>query len=74
MHQTFNFSYLETAWAAAPLRKVVDESLAAFGSVGAPSTWVLSNHDMIRHATRFALTPPPPQGHGHRSALAVASG
>ena len=64
MHQTFNFSYLETAWAAAPLRKVVDESLAAFGSVGAPSTWVLSNHDMIRHATRFALTPPPPQGQG----------
>jgi alpha-glucosidase len=64
MHQTFNFSYLETAWAAAPLRKVVDESLAAFGSVGAPSTWVLSNHDMIRHATRLALTPPPPQGQG----------
>jgi alpha-glucosidase len=25
---------------------------------------VLSNHDVIRHATRFALTPPPPQGEG----------
>ncbi|QNO37227.1 glycoside hydrolase family 13 protein [Protaetiibacter sp. SSC-01] len=64
MHQTFNFSYLETPWEAAPLRVVVDESLAAFGSVGAPSTWVLSNHDVIRHATRLALTPPPPQGQG----------
>src|SRR5690606_15055095 len=64
MHQTFNFSYLETPWKAEPLRRVVDESLAAFGSVGAPSTWVLSNHDVIRHATRLGLTPPPPQGQG----------
>ncbi|MFT4028242.1 MAG: glycoside hydrolase family 13 protein [Protaetiibacter sp.] len=64
MHQTFNFSYLETPWEAAPLRTVVDDSLAAFGSVGAPSTWVLSNHDVIRHATRLGLTPPPPQGQG----------
>ncbi len=64
MHQTFNFSYLETPWDASALRTVVDESLAAFGSVGAPSTWVLSNHDVIRHATRLGLTPPPPQGQG----------
>lgn len=64
MHQTFNFSYLETPWEAEALRRVVDDSLAAFGSVGAPSTWVLSNHDVIRHATRLGLTPPPPQGQG----------
>jgi len=64
MQQTFNFPYLETPWNAAKLKKVVDDSLAAFGAVGAPSTWVLSNHDVIRHATRLGLTPPPPQGHG----------
>ena len=64
MQQTFNFAYLETPWKASALRDVVDRSLDAFGSVGAPSTWVLSNHDMIRHATRLALTPPPPQGQG----------
>ncbi|WP_246140017.1 glycoside hydrolase family 13 protein [Protaetiibacter larvae] len=64
MHQTFNFSYLETPWEADALRAVVDRSLAAFGGVGAPSTWVLSNHDVIRHATRLGLTPPPPQGQG----------
>ena len=64
MQQTFNFTFLETPWDAARLKKVVDDSLAAFGSVGAPSTWVLSNHDVIRHATRLALTPPPPQGEG----------
>lgn len=64
MQQTFNFTFLETPWDAAALKKVVDESIAAFGGVGAPSTWVLSNHDVIRHATRLALTPPPPQGQG----------
>lgn len=64
MQQTFNFRFLETPWEAAQLRRVVDDSLAAFGGVGAPSTWVLSNHDVIRHATRLALDPLPPQGQG----------
>ena len=64
MQQTFNFTFLETPWEAARLRKVVDDSLAAFGGVGAPSTWVLSNHDTIRHATRLGLNPPPPHGQG----------
>ncbi|SJN23805.1 Alpha-glucosidase [Mycetocola reblochoni REB411] len=64
MQQAFNFEYLETPWDAAALRRVVDESLAAFGAVGAPSTWVLSNHDVVRHASRLALTAENPQGHG----------
>ncbi|WP_235480744.1 glycoside hydrolase family 13 protein [Agromyces sp. Leaf222] len=64
MHQAFNFAYLETPWNAAALRTVVDASLDAFGAVGAPSTWVLSNHDVVRHATRLALTEANPQGHG----------
>ena len=48
----------------AELRAVVDESLRAFAAVGAPSTWVLSNHDVIRHASRLALTAENPQSHG----------
>ncbi|RNE62123.1 glycoside hydrolase family 13 protein [Cryobacterium tepidiphilum] len=64
MHQAFNFPYLETPWAAKPLRQVIDESLAAFSSVGAPSTWVLSNHDVVRHASRLAVTATNLQGHG----------
>lgn len=64
MHQAFNFAYLETPWDAAALRQVIDASLAAFGEVGAPSTWVLSNHDVVRHATRLSVTEPNPQGHG----------
>ncbi|QTX03653.1 glycoside hydrolase family 13 protein [Agromyces archimandritae] len=64
MHQAFNFAYLETPWDATLLRRVIDASIAAFGSVGAPSTWVLSNHDVVRHATRLGLTEDNPQGHG----------
>jgi alpha-glucosidase len=64
MHQAFNFAYLETPWDAAALRKVIDGSLEAFGAVGAPSTWVLSNHDVVRHATRLSVTAVNPQGHG----------
>ena len=64
MHQAFNFAYLETGWDAPALRTVIDASIEAFGAVGAPSTWVLSNHDVVRHATRLALTGDNPQGHG----------
>ena len=63
-HQTFNFGYLDCPWDATKLRSVIDESLAAFGGVGAPSTWVLSNHDVVRHTSRFGLTENPPQGQG----------
>ncbi|MCO1339345.1 alpha-amylase [Kocuria polaris] len=55
MHQTFNFDYLGAAWGAASFRAVVERSLAAFDAVGAPTTWVLSNHDITRHSTRFGL-------------------
>ncbi|MFD4422884.1 glycoside hydrolase family 13 protein [Agromyces sp. NPDC058484] len=64
MHQAFNFAYLETPWDAAALRRVIDASLEAFAAVGAPSTWVLSNHDVVRHATRLSVTAENPQGHG----------
>jgi alpha-glucosidase len=64
MQQAFNFTYLETPWDAAAIRATIDTSIDAFSSVGAPSTWVLSNHDVVRHATRLALTGDNPQGHG----------
>src|SRR5690606_9172170 len=64
MHQTFNFPYLMTPWDAKELGAVIRESLEEFGKVGAPSTWVLSNHDVVRHATRLAFTDDNPQGEG----------
>ena len=64
LHQAFNFGYLLTAWNAAEQRAVIDESLAAFSEVGAPSTWVLSNHDSVRHTTRLGLKEQIPHGVG----------
>ncbi|CAN7525764.1 glycoside hydrolase family 13 protein [Pseudarthrobacter oxydans] len=58
MHQAFNFAYLGTPWDAARLRAVIESSLRMFDSVGAPTTWVLSNHDVVRHATRFGIVEP----------------
>ena len=40
---------------AADLRAVIESSLAANDAVGAPTTWVLSNHDVVRHASRLGL-------------------
>ncbi|MER5192858.1 glycoside hydrolase family 13 protein [Streptomyces sp. NPDC002755] len=57
LHQAFNFQYLATEWDAEQLREVVDRTLDAMRPVGAPATWVLSNHDVTRHATRFANPP-----------------
>ncbi len=57
LHQSFNFTYLMAPWRAPDLRAVITESLRAMGSVGAPTTWVLSNHDVVRHTTRFGFEP-----------------
>lgn len=57
MHQAFNFEFLETHWRGADLTKVITDSIAAESIVGAPSTWVLSNHDVVRHATRLGYPP-----------------
>ncbi|QES50414.1 alpha-glucosidase [Streptomyces venezuelae] len=53
MHQAFNFRFLKCPWEAAAIRTVIDESMAATDAVGAPTTWVLSNHDVVRHRTRY---------------------
>lgn len=54
MHQAFNFDFLSSAWDAASYRRVITETMAANAAVGAPTTWVLSNHDVVRHVTRLA--------------------
>ncbi|MFJ7207424.1 glycoside hydrolase family 13 protein [Streptomyces sp. NPDC098789] len=53
LHQAFNFRFLKCPWDAEAMRTVIDGSLAATTAVGAPTTWVLSNHDVVRHVTRY---------------------
>ena len=52
-HQTFNFRFLDAGWEKDKLVSAINESFEAFDGVGAPSTWVLNNHDVMRHASRF---------------------
>ncbi len=66
MHQAFNFTYLKAKWDSAALRAAITTSIADNDTVGAPTTWVLSNHDVIRHASRlgFAIDVKLPDGIG----------
>ncbi|MFC3492785.1 glycoside hydrolase family 13 protein [Glycomyces rhizosphaerae] len=53
LHTAFNFAFLKCAWESEALRSVIDQTLAAHAKVDAPPTWVLSNHDVTRHVTRY---------------------
>jgi alpha-glucosidase len=64
MQQAFNFRFLEAPWSAPAIRDAIADSIEAFDTVGAAPTWVLSNHDVVRHASRLGMNPPPPQGVG----------
>ena len=54
-HQSFNFDLLTTDWDASEFAAVIETSVEAAEKIGAASTWVLSNHDVMRHATRYGL-------------------
>jgi alpha-glucosidase len=68
LHTAFNFDFLRCAWEPAALRAVIDDSMGAVNAAGAPTTWVLSNHDVTRHVTRYGR--PHTGGHGPRSTSA----
>jgi len=58
LHQAFNFGWLGTDWSARDFAQVVNSSIAALATAQAsPPTWVLSNHDVVRHPTRYGGGP-----------------
>jgi alpha-glucosidase len=57
LHQTFNFAWLLAPWSAASFAEVIRGTLDALAPVGAAATWVLSNHDVVRHPTRYGGGP-----------------
>jgi alpha-glucosidase len=67
MQQAFNFVYLLANWTAAEQRGVIDSSIAGVSAVGAVATWVLSNHDVVRHASRLGF----PTGYNSRGGIGV---
>jgi alpha-glucosidase len=54
LHTAFNFDFLLAPWNAPKMRESIETSLAAHDLVGAPPTWVLSNHDTVREVSRYA--------------------
>ena len=57
--QTFNFDLLRADFSAVDFHEVIDRNLKAAAEVGGSTTWVFSNHDVVRHATRYGLPPAP---------------
>lgn len=60
--QVFNFEFAKSPWAYHPMHTAIDEGLASARRAHSTSTWVLSNHDVVRVATRYGL----PQVEGPR--------
>ncbi len=53
--QSFNFSFLEADWDAATMIETISAACESAADVGSAPTWVLSNHDVVRHTTRYGL-------------------
>lgn len=52
LHLAFNFHLLRSRWSAGNFHRAIQAWTAALGAEGWP-TWVLSNHDFPRHASRW---------------------
>jgi alpha-glucosidase len=53
--QVFDFSLLKSSWSHDQFGTVIDQAISGHGGNGGALTWVLSNHDVPRHASRLAL-------------------
>ena len=53
--QTFNFDLLRAPFTAAGFHDTIARNLDAAAETGGSTTWVFSNHDVVRHATRYGL-------------------
>jgi alpha-glucosidase len=54
-HQSFNFDFLETPWDVDRARVAIERAVTEAAKVGSAPTWTLSNHDVMRHASRLGL-------------------
>ena len=55
--QVFDFELLKAPWCAEQMASAITRSLAGHAAVGSQPSWVLSSHDVIRAASRYALPP-----------------
>lgn len=55
--QAFNFDLLRANFDPAEFKEIITLNLRYADEAASSTTWVLSNHDVVRHATRYALPP-----------------
>ena len=55
LQNSFNFEMLTTLWKPAEIKKKVNHSIDALAEVGAPTSWVFNNHDVVRSVDRLDL-------------------
>jgi alpha-glucosidase len=53
--QVFDFSLLKCPWDRDQFQRVIQNSIVSHAVAGGGLTWVLSSHDVPRHASRLAL-------------------
>ena len=53
--QVFNFEFAKANWTHDQMRAAINSGLRSAGRSGSTTTWVMSNHDMPRHASRYGL-------------------
>jgi alpha-glucosidase len=53
LHLGFNFRLVEADFDADAVRTAIDGSLNSVTMAGSTPTWTLSNHDVVRHVTRY---------------------
>ena len=55
--QAFNFDLLQADFVPADFKRIITFNLAQAAAADSSTTWVYSNHDVVRHATRYSLEP-----------------
>ena len=55
LQNSFNFEMLTTLWDAKQIKSKIDSSIEALAEVGAPTSWVFNNHDVVRSIDRLDL-------------------
>jgi alpha-glucosidase len=53
--QVFDFALLKSTWDRDQFQRVIQQSITSHAVAGGGLTWVLSSHDVPRHASRLAL-------------------
>lgn len=53
LHMGFDIRLVDAEFDADAVRNAIERSLASVFATGAPASWTLSNHDVVRHVTRY---------------------